>query len=57
MKKNKQINPLEQHFEKLVLGAVCVLIAMATLYVSTRDRGPVPQPVEPDRPVAELIKP
>ena len=40
-----------------VLGAVCVLIAMATLYVSTRDRGPVPQPVEPDRPVAELIKP
>lgn len=53
MKKNKQINPLEQHFEKLVLAAVCVvLLAVVAMQFLTQPNavkvGSSP-PVPPDQ--------
>lgn len=59
MKKNREINPLEQHFEKLVLGAVClVLLAVVAMQFLTQPnavRVGGSDPVPPDQ-VFDAVK-
>lgn len=60
MKKTRRINPIEQHFEKVILGAVsAVLLGVVSMQFLTQPNavrvGNSPSPVPPDR-VFETIK-